>query len=149
MGISNRMQWTLKHYSLTKEASLLQLAAIGFDISIWEMMFPLLCGGRLVIPNSKSIKNIEYLANIIESQRVSIIHCVPSLLNTILDNVSYKKLSSIKEIVCGGEVISRKLHSRVLNLLSVTMYHAYGPTEAAISVTHWQSNKLSSIEPPI
>jgi amino acid adenylation domain-containing protein len=136
-AISNRLLWTLDAYPITEEDSLLYIATVGFDISIWEMIFPLVAGGRLIITRDEENKDPGYLVNMIKKWKITVVHFVPSLLDVFLDQDRLSVCDSIKQVVCGGEGISIRLKEKFFQKLNAKLYHAYGPTEAAISVTHW------------
>jgi len=136
----NRILWTLENYTLDKQDSLLQIAATGFDISIWEILFPILGGACLVVANEKHGRDIEYLVHYIIKNKISTIHFIPSLLDVMLDQINFIKLSYIKKVICGGESISQALREKFIKNFKASLHHAYGPTEASISVTHWNCN---------
>ncbi|WP_164009422.1 non-ribosomal peptide synthetase [Pyxidicoccus trucidator] len=136
-GIVNRITWSLGVYPLGGEASLLQNAGIGFDISVWEMFFPLFSGGRLVVFPSEGPLDMDRLVARLQQEAVSVVHFVPTLLELFLSNPQAARCTSLRHVVCGGEALPPALRERFLALgLSATLDHAYGPTEASISVTH-------------
>ncbi len=138
-GLLNRLFWCMEHYYIGRTDNLLQLAATGFDISIWEILFPLLSGSCLVVAEEN--KDIQYILNVVQQEKISIVHFTPSLLHTFLSSIT--KLSpcaTIKQIVCGGDRLSEKTLMLLRDKLEVKLHHAYGPTEASISVTHWCLN---------
>lgn len=136
-GILNRLLWTLRAYPISLEDNFLQLAAVGFDISFWEMIFPLSAGASLHIAAPEKHKDIEYVAKTIAQKNISILHFVPSLLELFLEFADMDQCRSIKQVVCGGELLTPALRDKFFKKLSAKLHHAYGPTEAAISVTHY------------
>jgi amino acid adenylation domain-containing protein/non-ribosomal peptide synthase protein (TIGR01720 family) len=138
-GLANRLAWCASTYEIGPGDSLLQIAPIGFDISIWEMLFPLLSGARLVVPQASSAHEPAMIMKTLEIERVTIVHFVPSLLSAILDYAGDSLPRSITQVICGGEQLSPALLARFHAASAARLHHAYGPTEAAISVTHWES----------
>ncbi|MBV9788758.1 MAG: amino acid adenylation domain-containing protein, partial [Chloroflexi bacterium] len=137
-GLANRLLWSLDAYPLSADDSLLQIAAVGFDISVWEMLFPLIAGARLVVAPAEQHKNAEYLAQTIADERITTIHFVPSLLDVFLGSPHTERCTSLRQVVCGGETLPVALKHTFFQVFpAAQLYHAYGPTEAAISVTHW------------
>jgi non-ribosomal peptide synthetase component F len=47
-GVVNRLLWAQENYGLTLEDSVLQKTTFCFDVSVWELFWPLLTGARLV-----------------------------------------------------------------------------------------------------
>lgn len=136
-GIANRVLWTLETYPISEKDSMLYIATVGFDIALWEMIFPLMVGAKLIIAADSLNKDPDHILNLIDKWKISVIHFVPSLLDLILEHPAFYKFQSIKQVVCGGEGISFRLKEKFIQKLNAELYHAYGPTEAAISVTHW------------
>ncbi|MCP6763289.1 MAG: amino acid adenylation domain-containing protein, partial [Fischerella sp. CENA71] len=146
LGLTNRLLWTLEAYPITAEDSLLQVASIGFDISVWEMLFPLLAGGQLVIALPERHKDAAYLVDVIVKEHVSVVHFVPSLLDTFLEYPNLEDLSHLKQVICGGEALSVELKNKFFQKLKAKLYHAYGPTETSISVTHWDCQQQTCLD---
>ena len=143
-GLLNRLQWSSEAYPINEADRLLQIAALGFDISVWEMLFPLSRGARLIIAPPSVPQDIEQCAELISRHGVTIIHFVPTLLKLFLHQVTREQCALIRQVVCGGELVSRELYTAFCNTFEAEFYHAYGPTEASISVTHWKGTKTNS-----
>lgn len=135
-GLLNRLLWSMSTYRLTPQDRLLQIASLGFDISIWEILFPLISGALLVIAETGLQRSILRLAKLINSEGITFLHAVPSLLNALLEQPSFLENRSLAQVVTGGEIVSSVLRKKFLDKMQCKLYIAYGPTEAAISVTH-------------
>ncbi|MDV6248231.1 AMP-binding protein, partial [Rhodococcus opacus] len=48
-GVVNRLLWMQERYPLTSEDVILQKTPVTFDVSVWELFWPLIVGARLVI----------------------------------------------------------------------------------------------------
>ncbi|PHV65056.1 non-ribosomal peptide synthetase [Williamsia muralis] len=123
------------------DASLFK-APLAFDISINEILLPLVSGGYVVVAAPGSEKDPDYLLNLIASERVTYLYLVSSMLDTLLaldrdrSTTSSSALASVRHIWCGGEVLTPDLFMRFRQQLSTTLYHGYGPAEATIGVSH-------------
>ena len=145
-GLINRLLWTHDCYRITSHDSFLYSASVGFDIAVWEMLFPLTGGASLIIPLEQEKKDIHSLIKIIDRWKVTNIHFVPSYLSLFIDNIKGYEGQSLKQIITGGEVVLNELKLKCMRVLKNTaLYLAYGPTEVAISVTHWDCRKGESI----
>jgi len=137
-GLINRLLWTHDCYSIASQDSFLYIASVGFDIAVWEMLFPLTGGASLIIPLEQEKKDIHSLIKIIDRWKVTNIHFVPSYLSLFIDSIKGHEGQSLKQIITGGEAVLNELKLKCLSALKNTaLYLAYGPTEVAISVTHW------------
>ena len=153
-GLVNRLLWSLQHYAISEEDCLLHIAAFGFDISIWEMIFPLLSGGSVVLASEDERRDVHAILRLIKEYKVSLMHFVPSLLKHFVQVVQMegleKDVCTLKQVVTGGESLSTELRQSFLSVFEGRKLHlAYGPTEAAISITHWNCKdpKYSSKTP--
>jgi amino acid adenylation domain-containing protein len=135
-GLLNRIQWSIETYSLTEDDKLLQIAASGFDISVWEMLFPLLSGAQLIIAKTGIQRSVVSLRKLIFDENISFLHIVPSLLNVLVEHPEFSINNPLKQVLTGGETVSLALRQKFMRTMQCKLYIAYGPTEAAISVTH-------------
>jgi nocardicin nonribosomal peptide synthetase NocB len=140
-GLVNRIQWSLDLFAASAADSLLPIAAPGFDIALWEMLLPLLAGGRLVLADDRRRKDPVYLAERVEAEGVTLLHFVPSLLRTFVDLVPAGRCGSLRHVACGGEALAAGVSRRFLERFAARLHHWYGPTEAAISVTSWECRR--------
>ena len=136
---------------LTEEDRILQKTAIGFDVSVWEWVLPLLVGSHLVIAAPGGHKDPVYLSNIIQEQSISVLHFVPSLLSVFVDHLEEGRCSSLRQIVTSGEALSGSLQQQTFDVLPhTTLWNLYGPSEAAIDVSYYDcSSNDTGSAPPI
>jgi len=158
-------------YGLNADDRVLQKTPIGFDVSVWELFWPLMTGAQLVMARPHGHKDPEYLATIIERAKVTTLHFVPSMLQAFIEHVALEQKSreqrqdrdqgqdvlaqrpawaSLKRIICSGEALPAELRDQVARLLpQVQLENLYGPTEASIDVTRWACAGDRSREVPI
>ncbi|NLE78061.1 MAG: non-ribosomal peptide synthase/polyketide synthase, partial [Rhodococcus sp.] len=119
-----------------EDASLFK-APLAFDISVNEILLPLISGGRLIIAEPDGERDAQYLLDLIAGERVTFVYLVSSMLDVLLDLArGTEALDRLKHVWCGGEVLTPGLFERFRNQLSTTLYHGYGPAEATIGVSH-------------
>lgn len=145
-GIVNRLFWMQDAFSLTSSDIVLQKTPITFDVSVWELFWPLQVGSKLVICEPDAHKDAVELIDIIRRQQVTTLHFVPSMLQLFTEVPDFAQCDSLKKIICSGEALPRTLQDRVFSQMdSVELHNLYGPTEAAIDVTWWQCDKNSAL----
>jgi amino acid adenylation domain-containing protein len=121
------------------EDRVLHHMALSFDFAIWEIFTALLNGAQLVVADPDRQLDGSYLADLIEDQKITIAGFVPSHLETFLETQIPGKGNSLRQVLCGGEILSPKLQERFFQIYpSTKLYNTYGPTEATIDVTHWE-----------
>jgi len=82
------------------------LAAMSFDISLFEVLIPLLTGGRLLFVTRDDVLDLDKLLAHLDS--VTIFHAVPSLLRQIVGHIKQQpenegRFSHIRMIFTGGD----------------------------------------------
>ncbi|WP_207836788.1 non-ribosomal peptide synthetase [Williamsia soli] len=142
-AICERLVWQRDHILMfgRDDASLFK-APLAFDISINEILLPLVSGGYVVVAAPGGEKDPEYLLDVIAAERVTYLYLVSSMLDALLaldrerSVESGSALAPVRHVWCGGEVLTPDLFSRFREQLSTTLYHGYGPAEATIGVSH-------------
>ncbi|MCV7251749.1 non-ribosomal peptide synthase/polyketide synthase [Mycobacterium hackensackense] len=118
------------------DASLFK-APLSFDISINEVLLPLVSGGYVVVADPGGERDPQYLLDLIATEKVTFVYLVSSMLDVLLELADGTTLlSGLKHVWCGGEVLTPALFDRFRSQLSTTLYHGYGPAEATIGVSH-------------
>jgi amino acid adenylation domain-containing protein len=143
-GICNRLLWMQEAYRLTAADRVLQKTPFTFDVSVWELFWPLLAGARLVIARPGGHRDSAYLVEVINQQEITTLHFVPSMLQLFLDDPGVETCSSIKRVICSGEALTVALQERFFAKLGAELHNLYGPTEAAVDVTFWACQRSSS-----
>ncbi|MBQ4803346.1 amino acid adenylation domain-containing protein [Aquimarina sp. MMG015] len=135
-GVMNRLLWQKDYLNLDESDTFLLKTPFTFDVSVWEIFLPLLCGSKLVIASPDGHKNPYYLRDIIKKEKVSIVHFVPSMLGVYMQSIKEESFDSVRNLVCSGEELSIEyIEEFRKNNKNSKIHNLYGPTEAAIDVT--------------
>ncbi|WGS40283.1 amino acid adenylation domain-containing protein [Burkholderia sp. JSH-S8] len=144
-AITNRILWMQHAYALDAGDAVLQKTPFSFDVSVWEFFWPLVTGARLVFARPGGQRETDYLARLIERERITTIHFVPSMLRAFLDHPDLDAhCASLRRVVCSGEALPYDLQQRFFERLDASLYNLYGPTEAAVDVTAWACRRDDS-----
>jgi amino acid adenylation domain-containing protein len=136
-GLRNRLDWMQEAFALATEDRVLQKTPISFDVSVWELLWPLMFGAAMVLPAPNIHREGHALATIIEQERITVLHFVPSLLRLFLQAADPAKCRSVKHLVCSGEALGTDLVEQWRLHFQGDIHNLYGPTEAAIDVSSW------------
>ncbi|KZN59780.1 non-ribosomal peptide synthetase, partial [Pseudoalteromonas luteoviolacea] len=148
-ALMNRIYWMQQQYQLTHEDSVLQKTPFSFDVSVWEFVWPMMAGASIVMAKPEGHKDAQYLAALINKEKVTTLHFVPSMFNAYLDGVQ-KDSPSVRQIFCSGEALDCKaVYDYVTRFSQAKLHNLYGPTEAAIDVTAYDCAGLNSSSVPI
>ncbi|GHC16194.1 enterobactin synthase subunit F [Kushneria pakistanensis] len=141
-AIVNRILWMQGCYALKAGDRVLQKTPNGFDVSVWEFLWPMISGATLVMAREGGHRDPRYLINTIIDEAITTLHFVPSMLDILLDELStqdIERMRALRQVFVSGEALSRELEQRFLTRLPwVALHNLYGPTEAAVDVSAWQ-----------
>ncbi len=137
-AIANRLLWMQEALHLTAADRVLQKTPFSFDVSVWELFWPLMTGARLVVATPGGHRDNAYLARLIAGQGITVLHFVPSMLQLFLEEPGTAEHSTLRDVVCSGEALPAELARRFAARLGhARLHNLYGPTEAAVDVTSW------------
>jgi amino acid adenylation domain-containing protein len=137
-GIANRLLWMNDFFGRESAAVALQTTHHVFDSAVWQLFWPLINGGKTVVPSPMMEMSADHLAALIEKHGVTITMFVPSVFNMIVPRLVTRgevqhKLRSLRSVVVGGEEITPSTTYTFLeHFPGVRVTNMYGPTEASI-----------------
>jgi enterobactin synthetase component F len=100
------------------------------------LFWPLLVGAGLVLARPGGHREPEYLVGVIERERVTTVHFVPSMLAVFLQGLPAGRCAGLRRVICSGEALSGELVGEFYRrLVGVALHNLYGPTETAVDVT--------------
>ncbi|MFK4269798.1 amino acid adenylation domain-containing protein [Streptomyces milbemycinicus] len=149
-GIVNRLLWMRDEYGLSAADRVLQKTSASFDVSVWELFLPLITGATLVVAEPDGHRDPAYLSELIESERITTVHFVPSMLEVFLDALAAEPsaagCATVRRVICSGEALPAPLAERFHRILpTAELHNLYGPTEASVDVTAAQV--IPGVEP--
>ena len=141
-GLCNRLLWMEDAYPLAPNETLIQKTSYAFDVSAWELFWPFMRGGALLLPEPGAEKDPRRLAELIQAHGIRTIHFVPSMLSLFLDYLvsSAKKLPSLERVIVSGEALTPALNRRFYAIFEGThtrLFNLYGPTECTVDVLYY------------
>lgn len=138
----NRLAWHQAHSAMTAVDIILQRTALTFDVSLWELFLPTLNGGShyLLQPRFESFP--KAVAAALESEGITLVHFVPSLLKPVLQelhSIPSSSLAALRKVYVSGESLSASLVQQFQQQFGMRclLTNLYGPTEAAIDVSYY------------
>jgi non-ribosomal peptide synthetase component F len=84
----------------------LQKTPYSFDVSVWEFTWFFTVGARLVMAAVDGHKDPDYLINVVQQQKITTLHFVPSMLRIILANSGWSSCQSLRQVFCSGEALA-------------------------------------------
>ncbi|MFH8568035.1 amino acid adenylation domain-containing protein [Streptomyces sp. NPDC017993] len=140
-GMNNHLFAKVADLGLTSGDVVVQNAPLTFDVSVWQMICPLVTGGRAVAVGQEEAADAVGLFRLVAADGVTILEVVPSLLRAALDSwdegATVPELPSLRRLVVTGEELPGELCRRwFARFPAIPLVNAYGPTECSDDVTH-------------
>jgi amino acid adenylation domain-containing protein len=110
----------------------LGITTLSFDISVLELMLPLVTGASVRLVNQDDAVDARWLRPIIERSNVTLLQATPTMWRMLLET-GWRGSPHIHAI-SGGEALPRELADRLLDCVG-TLWNMYGPTETTIYST--------------
>jgi amino acid adenylation domain-containing protein len=127
-ALANRLQWGRHHYPLA--GGVLAKTPIGFDVSLPELLSPLVEGHRVVVLGAGEHRDPWKIVEAATHRDVERANFVPSMADVLVENLDSAGGLHIGEVMLAGEALRWSLANSVESLLSATVLNIYGPTEA-------------------
>ncbi|MGW8391850.1 amino acid adenylation domain-containing protein [Pseudoduganella sp. HUAS MS19] len=137
-SLASCMTWMQRTYGLTPADTVLHKAPFGFDVSAWEIFWPLTAGVRLVVAAPGDQRDPERITALIRRHQVTTLNFVPAMLQAFLAHEGIENETRLRYVICGGEAMPAATQAEALRRLAgVSLQNLYGPTETTIHVTQW------------
>ncbi|MFG3052749.1 amino acid adenylation domain-containing protein [Kitasatospora sp. NPDC048239] len=140
-GLVNHLLAKADDLALTRHDVIVQNAPVTFDISVWQLLAPLVTGGSVRIVGRDTAADPERLFALAAAEGVTVLELVPSLLRAALDTWDLTgaapELPALRHLVATGEALPADLCRRwSARYPRIGLVNAYGPTECSDDVTH-------------
>ncbi|MER6363213.1 amino acid adenylation domain-containing protein [Kitasatospora sp. NPDC001527] len=114
---------------LRADDTLLAVTTHSFDISLLELLLPLVTGARVVVAERAAAADGERLARLLTACGASVMQATPSTWRMLLD-AGWRGAPGLRALA-GGEALPAGL-ARRLRAGGVELWNMYGPTETTI-----------------
>nr|WP_069160381.1 non-ribosomal peptide synthetase [Nocardia altamirensis] len=148
-AIVNRLVWMQAAHRLDETDVVLQKTPTTFDVSVWELFWPLQTGARTVLAAPGAHRDPRYLAELIAREGVTVTHFVPSMLAVFVGEPKAAECVGLRAVFASGETLPAPLAQRFCALTGARLHNLYGPTEAAVDVTYHEVVAADVVSVPI
>jgi amino acid adenylation domain-containing protein len=93
-GMVNHLRAKVGELEMGAEDVVAQTAVQSFDISVWQMLAPLVSGGRVVVVGEGEAEEPERLMARLEGEGVTIFETVPAMLQAMVSTVASRREES-------------------------------------------------------
>jgi amino acid adenylation domain-containing protein len=113
---------------------LLAVTPTSFDISILELLLPLMCGAQFVMTSAEQAADGRQLQELLRRHAVTVMQATPATWRMLVDS-GWEGKDDLR-ILCGGEALTPDLARKLLPRCR-ELWNMYGPTETTI----WSSTE--------
>ncbi|GHE14733.1 amino acid adenylation domain-containing protein [Streptomyces alanosinicus] len=139
-GMLNHLWAKATDLALGPDDAVAFTAPLVFDISVWQMLCPLLVGGRVVVVGDDAMRLPRWLIGVLDVGAVTVVELVPTVIGWLVNDLARRSgggLPSLRWLLSTGEELYPAVAERVPHTLPhVSLVNAYGPTECSDDVTH-------------
>lgn len=137
-GALNHIEAERKVLEFDGAFNFLQTAPASSDISVWQFLGPVTCGGTVVVLDE--VTQADKMFALVNRYQVNVVELVPVAWQLLIEHVkslteSERVMPSLKWLMATGEAVPVPMVNEWLSLFPhIPVVNAYGPTEAADDV---------------
>src|SRR5947207_5171616 len=138
-GMLNHLFAKIDDLRIDEGTVVAQTAPQCFDISLWQLIAPLLVGGCTLLVEQEIILDAGRFIDKIVDARVDIVQVVPSYLEVLESYLAQhpRELEHLRFVVATGEALKKELVERWFALQPrIKLVNAYGLTEPSDETNH-------------
>ena len=150
-ALHNHNQWFVEEFGITEEDRCMQMASVGFDISLEEIFTTLRSGATLYPIGKEALDTPSGFFRWVEQHQLTVLNIPTALWHNLVPALESVRLAdSVRLVLIGGEQVEPQHVAQWFRHVSpdkVRLINAYGPTEATITctVSDLTPDNLSSI----
>lgn len=149
-GMMNHLWATARVLGLAEGDRVAFTAPLGFVVSVWQMLAPLLVGATVAVVRDDRMVSPRRLVSALEAVGAHVVELVPTVVAWLADRAERGPepcLPQLRWLVSTGEVLPSQLAARVRSSLGhVRLLNAYGSTECSDDVTHYEVTRAGGRE---
>ncbi|MET8850731.1 AMP-binding protein [Amycolatopsis sp. NPDC004625] len=147
-ALRNRLAWMQDVHPLGPADVVLSKTSCGFDVSVWEYLWPRLHGARTAVLDLRADGGWSGLWRVLREEGVTVCHFVPSVARAALRDPAAGPVPGLRMVALSGEVLDRDTAAALQRLApDARIVNMYGPTECAIDVSHWTFDEREHWDP--
>ena len=139
-GLSHFLRWELAELALRDDVRGSWLAPITFDVSLRDLLVPLMAGGTVCVPPETVRTQPHALLDWLSARDVTLVHCVPTLLRLLNRSLQERPRSgpvwpSLRHMLVAGEpLLACDVATwRRMSATQAEILNLYGPSETTLA----------------
>ncbi|MBT2467754.1 amino acid adenylation domain-containing protein [Streptomyces sp. ISL-66] len=139
LGMLNHLYAKIDDLDIGEGQVVAQTAPQCFDISLWQLLAPLLVGGRTLLIEQETILDASRFVDTVARGQVTVLQVVPSYLDVVVSHLEQhpRKLPHLRYMSVTGEALKKELAQRWFTAQPhIRLVNAYGLTETSDDTNH-------------
>ena len=136
-AVDHFIRWEIEECEIAAGSRTSQLISPTFDAFLRDIFVPLCSGGTICLPPMlEGSIDANTLCAWLEEEKVNVIHCVPTLLRSLLNAAGKKTFQSVTHLLVSGEVLTPGDVGRwfqCCNGHQARLINLYGPSETTMT----------------
>lgn len=143
-GIVNRLLYMNKRYGTPADQVVLCASKYDYDAVVWQLFWPLLYGGKTVIPGSFQDRDMGEFVDLVERHCVTVTDFLPTVFELFVDYLETdprlpSRVRSLRQLLIGGEAMNPQAIRRIRKLLpGLGITNTFGATEASMGTVFYE-----------
>ncbi|MYW44142.1 alpha/beta fold hydrolase, partial [Streptomyces sp. SID161] len=138
-GMLNHLYAKVDDLELRTGDTVTQTASQCFDISLWQLLAPLLVGGSTLLVDTADQLDVDRFVDLLAGGGVQVAQVVPAFLDVMLSRLEAvpRALGDLRALSVTGEALKPGLVERWFTLCpDIALVNAYGATEVSDDTMH-------------
>ncbi|XIG72348.1 non-ribosomal peptide synthetase (plasmid) [Streptomyces sp. SGAir0957] len=146
-GVVNYLAGMQDAFPLTPGEGFLQATPLSFDVSAYEIFWPLWQGATVVLVPGSDRLDMAEVSRLMREHRVVGLHFVPSLLDLFVSQARPEDCAHLRYAFASGEPLQPTLVARFLDRFPGDLINLYGATEVSVDTTYWRASRTDPAGP--
>ncbi|MFD7683227.1 amino acid adenylation domain-containing protein [Streptomyces sp. NPDC060187] len=146
-GVVNYLAGMQHAFPLTPGEGFLQATPLSFDVSAYEIFWPLWQGATVVLVPGSDRLDMTGVSRLMRDHRVVGLHFVPSLLDLFVSQARPEDCAHLRYAFASGEPLQPTLVARFLDRFPGDLINLYGATEVSVDTTYWRASRTDPSGP--
>jgi amino acid adenylation domain-containing protein len=111
---------------ITNSVNVIAAASLTFDVSIFDIFWPLMTGRRIHLTDHKRVLSVNL-------PKSAVYQCTPTIVRALIATIPGKQfLASLDTLLLSGEKVSSDLVFEISKISRASIWNGYGPTETTV-----------------
>jgi acyl-CoA synthetase (AMP-forming)/AMP-acid ligase II len=134
-AVCDSFHWAAEAGLVAAGDRVLQSRPLPHEAATWEVLWTLLAGATLVMPEPRESFDGTRLRRLVEAERVTVAHCTPAQLAALAEGDGAAAYGSLRRVICSGGALADDLRERLAKVSRAELHHLYGAAGAAVPTT--------------